>query len=70
MQNIITNFESVPEEDFSKYAGEWIAILGGKVVSHSKNFKEVYEFVKKTFPQERPLIGKLPENIPVVLSVH
>lgn len=70
MQNIISNFEALSEKDFSRHAGEWVAVLNGKIVTHSKNFKEVYEFVKKNFPQERPLIGKLPENIPVVLSIY
>ncbi len=69
MQNIINNFEALSEKDFSDHAGEWIAVLNGKIVVHSKIFKEVYEFIKKNFPKERPLIGKLPENIPTVLSV-
>lgn len=69
MQNIINNFEALSEKDFSEYAGEWVAVLDGKIIAHSKNFKEVYNLAKKNFPKERPLIGKLPENIPVVLSI-
>lgn len=69
MQNIISNFESLSEEDISKYAGEWIAVINNKIVSHGESLKEVYESAKKEYPQERPLIGKLPDNIPVILSV-
>lgn len=69
MQNIISNFESLSEEDISKYAGQWIAVIDNKIMAHSKLFKEVYEYVKSKYPKERPLIGKLPEDIPVVLSI-
>lgn len=53
---------------FSEYAGEWVAVLDGKIIAYSKNFKEVYNLAKKNFPKERPLIGKLPKNMPMVLS--
>ena len=69
MQDIISNFESLSEEESSKYAGEWIAIISNKIVVHSKSFKEVYEFVRKNYPNEKPLIGKLPESNPIVLSI-
>lgn len=69
MQEIISNFESLSEEDISKYAGEWIAIVDNKVIVHGKSFKEVYEFVKEKYPKERPLIGKLPEASPVIFSI-
>ena len=70
MQNIISNFESLSEDDISKYAGEWIAIVNNGIVVHSKSFKEVYEFIKKNYPNEKPLIGKLPESNFVVFSVE
>ncbi len=69
MQDIISNFESLSEEESSKYAGEWIAIISNKIVVHSKSFKEVYEFIRKNYPNEKPLIGKLPESNPIVLSI-
>ncbi len=69
MKDIISNFESLAEEEISKYAGEWIAIINNEIVMHSKSFRELYEFIKKNYPKEKPLIGKLPEAIPIVLSV-
>ena len=69
MQDIISNFESLSGEEISKYAGEWIAVLDNKIVIHNKSFKEVHEFIKKNYPNERPLIGKLPEAIPTVFSI-
>ena len=62
------NFESLKAEQLSKYAGEWIAVIDKKIVAHGKSFREVYNYVKKQFPNERPLIGKLPDSVPVVLG--
>ena len=67
MQSIISNFESLSEDDLTKYAGKWIAIIEGDVVAHSDFFEEVYQTVKADFPKKRPLIGKLPMAIPLVL---
>lgn len=69
MQDIISNFESLSEEETSKYAGEWVAVIDNKIVMHSKSFKEVYKFIKKNYPNEKPLIGRLPEATPIVLSI-
>lgn len=70
MQNIINNFEALSEKDFSDYAGEWVAVLNGKIVAHDRIFKIVYEFIKRNFPKEKPLLGRIPERIPMVLSVN
>ncbi|MBI5148211.1 hypothetical protein HZA33_00860 [Candidatus Pacearchaeota archaeon] len=70
MRPIISNFESLSEKDISAYAGEWIAVVKNKIVIHGKSFREVYTFVKKNYPKDKPLIGKLPEAIPIVLSLN
>ncbi len=70
MKEIISNFESIDEEDTTKYAGEWIAVVDSKVVTHGKSFKEVFSFVKSNYPFKRPLIGKLPDSIPTVLNIN
>ena len=69
MNNIISNFESLSKEDISKYAGQWIAIIDNKVVAHNKSFNEMYIFVQQNYPKKKPLISKLPEAVPVVLSI-
>ena len=69
MQDIISNFESLSEEETSKYAGEWVVVIDNKIAIHSKSFKEFYNFIKKNYPNEKPLIGKLPESVPIVLSM-
>ncbi|MBU3906645.1 MAG: hypothetical protein KKA64_00150 [Nanoarchaeota archaeon] len=70
MQNIISNFDAISEEIMSQYAGEWIAVVDNKVIAHSKSFKEVYNLAKENYPHKKPLMGKLPENFPTVLSVY
>ena len=68
MRSIMSNFESLSEEDASKYAGKWIAVIDRRVVIYGNSFKEVYNEVKKQFPNKRPLIGKFPESVPIVFS--
>lgn len=69
MQDIISNFESLSEEMISKFAGQWIAVINSQVVAHSRSFAEVHKIAKEKYPTERPLISKLPEAIPLVLSI-
>ena len=70
MKEIIENFESLSEEDVSRFAGEWIAIIDSKVVFHSSSFEELYFYVKKNYPNKRLLIGKLPPRNPVILGIY
>jgi len=46
--------------NFSKYAGEWIAILDNKVVSHNKNLKTLLKKTKEISPNVTPFITKIP----------
>jgi hypothetical protein len=68
MSKAIDNFESLSEEDSTKYAGKWIAMVDGKVVCIGDSFKQVYTESKINYPKSRPLIGRLPEANPIVLS--
>ena len=66
--NINENFESLDEEVFTKYAGQWIAAIDGKVVAHGNSLKEIYNLTKKEYPKKEPLFGKLPERTLTILS--
>ncbi|MEK6873965.1 MAG: DUF5678 domain-containing protein [Nanoarchaeota archaeon] len=69
MQKIIDNFESLTEEVMTKYAGQWIAVVNGKVIANGKSFKEIYNKAKAKYPNEKPLFGKLPDARLSVLSI-
>jgi len=69
MAEITSNFELLSEEEITKYAGEWVAIVENKIVKHGKSFKKVYNSVKEEYPGKKPLFGKLPETIPLVYSI-
>jgi hypothetical protein len=66
---MISNFESLSEEDSTKYAGEWIAIINNKIVAHGRDVKEVVKKAKMLYPKERPLIGRLPDAIPSIYAL-
>jgi len=42
--------------DFSQYAGQWIALVGKKVVAHDNNAKKAYLKAKKEFPNNVPFL--------------
>lgn len=56
------NYEVFMETDMSNYIGEWIAICDGKLVSHGKNIKEVFDETKSKCPGKKPLFAKIPEK--------
>jgi len=60
-KQIISNFESLSEKDLQKYSGKWVAIIKGSVVLENKSFKNLMDIVRKEYPNEKPLIGKIPE---------
>ncbi|MDD5148236.1 MAG: DUF5678 domain-containing protein [Candidatus ainarchaeum sp.] len=53
-------YNAYANADLSKYAGEWIALIGSAVVAHGKDFKELLARVKKEHPAETPFIAKIP----------
>ncbi len=61
MQKIMDNFDSLTEEVMTKYAGQWIAIINGKVIANGKSFKEVHKKAQSKYPNEKPLYGRIPE---------
>ena len=69
MQKIIDNFESLTEEVMTKYAGQWIAVVNGKVIANGSSFKEVHKKAKEKYLNEKPLFGKLPDARLSVLSI-
>ncbi len=61
------NFEFFVKSDLSGFVGKWVAILNEKVVASGENFKEVAEKVDKEFPNQKPLLTKVPKNIARIL---
>ena len=44
----------------SKYAGEWIAVLGEKVICHNKNLINLGVSIDKLHPGKIPVFMKVP----------
>jgi len=61
------NFDFFVKSDLSSFVGKWVAILNEKVVASGKDFKEVAEKVDKEFPNQKPLLTKVPKNIARIL---
>lgn len=53
--------------DLGKYAGKWIAVVDGKVVSKGHAGKEVFKEAKQKYPDKTPLIMKVPSSTVMLL---
>ena len=60
-------YEFFMKADLKDYVGEWVAIIGNKIVSHSKSAKKAYEDAKRKYPNRRPLLAKIPEREVMIL---
>ncbi len=65
---IISNFESLSEENMEKFVGKWIAVLDNKIILSEDSFKKLYSKLQEKYPNKKPLIGKVPDKNPIVFS--
>jgi hypothetical protein len=60
-------FDFFIRADLSRFAGQYIALLGRKVVASGSNAQTVWKQAKRRFPSSTPTIGKLPRAETLVL---
>ena len=65
----MSEYDYYLKTDFSKYAGQWVAIFNEKVVAHGKGFKEVAETLDKNPEFKDALITRIPEKIAQILWI-
>ena len=56
--------------DLSHFAGQYVAIVGEKVVASGSNAQTVWRQAKRRFPSSTPTLGKLPRAETLVLSLR
>lgn len=61
------NYNAFLKLNTKNYPNKWIAMIDGKVVSSSSNFKETYREATRKFPGKRPLIAKIPSTRAMIL---
>ena len=61
------NFQAFLKVDDSKYRDKYIVIAKGKVVGKGKDIEKLLGRAKKKFPDEIPLVAKIPEEEVLVL---
>lgn len=62
-------FDFFIRTDLSRFAGQYIAIVGHKVVAAGSNAQTVWRQAKRRFPSSTPTIGKLPRAETLVLCL-
>ncbi len=62
-------FDFFLRADLSRFAGQYIAIVGQQVVAHGSNAEAVWRQAKRRFPSSTPTLGKLPHAETLVLCM-
>jgi len=62
-------FDFYIRADLSRFAGQYIAIVGEKVVASGSNAQTVWRQAKRRFPSSTPTMGKLPRADTLVLCL-
>ena len=63
----IEEMEWFSKADFSKYEGKYIATIGKNVVAFGDNAKLVRDEARRKFPNEEPIIAKIPTDDLLIL---
>ncbi len=63
MNTNVSTFAEISQE--AKYEGQWVIIVNKKVAfsGTAKEIKEKIEHIRKEYPNELPLIAKVPKKI-------
>ena len=56
--------------DFTKYKGEYVAIVDKKIVASGKNAKDVLDDAKKKYPEKEIVLRKVPEEETLILVIE
>jgi hypothetical protein len=62
-------FDFFIRADLSRFAGQYIAIVGENVVASGSNAQTVWRQAKRRFPSSTPTMGKLPRTDTFVLCL-
>ena len=60
------NYEWFLKEDFSKYAGKWLAIIDKKIVAVADNAEKAITKAKEQYPTKRPFITKVRDKLSIL----
>ena len=56
------NYSFYIQTDMSSYIGEWVAVLGDRVIAHGKNIKEVVKIAQGLSKGKKFLLARVPDQ--------
>lgn len=62
-------FDFFIRADLSRFAGQYVAIVGEEVVASGSNAQTVWQQAKRRYPSSTPTLGKLPRAETLVLCL-
>ena len=51
---------SLPEDELSKYVGQWVVISDNKIVAHDKRLNELSDNIKSC--KRAPIVARIPKK--------
>jgi hypothetical protein len=63
-------FDFFIRADLSRFAGQYVAIVGEEVVASGSNAKTVWRQAKRRYPSSTPTLGKLPRADTLVFCLR
>lgn len=63
-------FDFFIRADLSRFAGQYVAIVGEEVVASGSNAQTVWRQAKQRYPSSTPTLGKLPRAETLVLCLR
>lgn len=66
MTNAYSSYEWFLQQDLSRYAGRWVAIVGKTVVGSGTSVQKLIEETRKKYPRQKPFITKVKTKLSVL----
>ncbi len=63
-----SDYEWYLQNDLSKYAGKWIAIINKKVIAFGVEPAHVLKQAKEKYPNKKPLLTKIRDKLAILSS--
>jgi hypothetical protein len=55
------NYDWYLHADLERFAGKWIVIANQKVIGSGANVKKMFAKAKEEYPDETPIVAKIPK---------
>jgi hypothetical protein len=66
-RGVTQNYQAFLRINTERYRGEWIALVGARVVAHGKRADAIYQQAARRYPKQKISLAKIPKEQTLVL---